>query len=112
VRAARVAAGAQQQGRLWPFLEAFYAGQGQENSGYVTDAFLRQVSAAAGVDASAAFAQADGGFASAQLQRANDEASAAGVSSTPTFRVAVGNGAAKTVDASSLLTVLAQDTAR
>ena len=27
-RAARVAAGAQQQGKLWPFLEAFYAAQG------------------------------------------------------------------------------------
>ena len=40
-RAARVAAGAQQQGQLWPFLEAFYAAQGQENSGYVTDGFLR-----------------------------------------------------------------------
>ena len=35
--AARVAAGAERQGRLWPFLEAFYARQGTENSGYVTD---------------------------------------------------------------------------
>ena len=43
VRAAKVAAGAERQGRLWPFLETFYADQGQENSGYVTDAFLRSV---------------------------------------------------------------------
>ena len=43
-RAARVAAGAERQGRLWAFLEAFYARQGPENSGYVTDAFLRDVS--------------------------------------------------------------------
>jgi protein-disulfide isomerase len=50
-RAAHVAAGAEQQGRLWPFIEAFYAAQGQENSGYVTDGFLRSVSKAAGVDA-------------------------------------------------------------
>ena len=47
VRAARVAAGAEQQGKLWPFLEAFYAKQGAENSGYVTDDFLRDVAAAA-----------------------------------------------------------------
>ena len=50
-RAARVAAGAERQGRLWPFLEAFYAAQGAENSGYVTDDFLRSVAQAAGVDA-------------------------------------------------------------
>ena len=42
-RAARVAAGAERQGRLWAFLEAFYARQGTENSGYVTDGFLREV---------------------------------------------------------------------
>src|SRR4029450_11884418 len=53
VRAARVAAGAEQQGKLWPFLEAFYAKQGTENSGYVTDDFLREVAAEAGVNADA-----------------------------------------------------------
>src|SRR5215207_177513 len=35
-RAARVAAGAERQGKLWPFLETFYANQGSENSGYAT----------------------------------------------------------------------------
>ena len=53
IRAAKVAAGAEQQGRLWAFLETFYASQGPENSGYVTDDFLREVAAAAGVDADA-----------------------------------------------------------
>ena len=33
VRAARAAAGAQAQGRLWPFVEAFYAAQGQRELG-------------------------------------------------------------------------------
>jgi hypothetical protein len=32
----------------------FYANQGEENSGYVTDAFLRSATAAAGVDLAAA----------------------------------------------------------
>ena len=51
-KAARVAAAApRSQGRLWPFVEAFYAAQGAENSGYVTDDFLRDVAKAAGVDA-------------------------------------------------------------
>ena len=50
-KAARAAAAAQEQGKLWPFVEAFYAAQGAENSGYVTDGFLREVADAAGLDA-------------------------------------------------------------
>jgi protein-disulfide isomerase len=97
VRAAKVAAGAERQGRLWPFLETFYANQGEENSGYVTDAFLRQVSAAAGVNASAALGQADSAFAQGRLSLANAEASKLGVDSTPTFTVARGDGPAGVV---------------
>jgi protein-disulfide isomerase len=97
VRAAKVAAGAERQGRLWPFLETFYANQGEENSGYVTDAFLRQVSAAAGVDASAALGQADSSFAQGRLSLANADASKLGVDSTPTFTVARGDGPARVV---------------
>jgi protein-disulfide isomerase len=97
VRAAKVAAGAERQGRLWPFLETFYANQGQENSGYVTDAFLRQVSAAAGVNASAALGQADSAFAQGRLSLANSDASKLGVDSTPTFTVARGDGPARVV---------------
>jgi protein-disulfide isomerase len=97
VRAAKVAAGAERQGRLWPFLETFYANQGEENSGYVTDAFLRQVSAAAGVNASAALGQADSAFAQGRLSLANSDASKLGVDSTPTFTVARGDGPARVV---------------
>ena len=43
--------GAEQQGKLWAFLETFYASQGEENSGYVTDDFLQQVARRSGVDA-------------------------------------------------------------
>jgi protein-disulfide isomerase len=97
VRAAKVAAGAERQGRLWPFLETFYANQGEENSGYVTDAFLRQVSAASGVNASAALGQADSAFAEGRLSLANAEASQVGIDSTPTFTVARGDGPATVV---------------
>jgi len=92
IRAARVAAGAERQGRLWPFLEAFYASQGQENSGYVTDAFLRSVAAASGVNAATALKFASGAGAQQQLNRANADAQALGIDSTPTFTVARGNG--------------------
>jgi protein-disulfide isomerase len=96
-RAARVAAGAQAQGRLWPFVEAFYAAQGTENSGYVTDGFLRGVAKAAGVDAGKALAAADGEPALRFLERANAEATRLGVQSTPTFTVARGDGAPKVI---------------
>ena len=91
-RAAHVAAGAEQQGRLWPFVEAFYAAQGQENSGYVTDGFLRSVAKAAGVDAGKALSAADGTFAVRRLERADADATRLGVNATPTFTVAKAGG--------------------
>jgi protein-disulfide isomerase len=91
--AAQIAAGAEQQGKLWPFLEVFYANQGQENSGYVTDEFLRRVASDAGVDADEALAQANGDYAQRRLDRANAEAGHLGVESTPTLVVS-GNGRA------------------
>jgi protein-disulfide isomerase len=91
-RAAHVAAGAERQGRLWPFVEAFYAGQGQENSGYVTDGFLRSVSKAAGVDAGQALAAADDEFAMRRLERADADATRLGVNATPSFTVAKAGG--------------------
>lgn len=97
VRAARVAAGAERQGRLWPFVEAFYAAQGAENSGYVTDGFVRSVAKAAGVDAGRALAAAGGELAMRRLERATADATRLGVDSTPTFTVAKGDGPARVI---------------
>ena len=82
-RAASAAAAAQEQGKLWPFLEAFYAAQGPENSGYVTDGFLRDVATAAGADPDKIVE----GNSTKGMQLANAEASKLGVNSTPTFTV-------------------------
>ena len=117
VRAARVAAGAEQQGRLWPFLESFYAAQGRENSGYVTDDFLRQVARAAGVDAAAALRSADGAAAQERLNRANADAQRLGVDSTPTFTVARGDGPPRVLgsgaqDSATLAAALDKELAR
>jgi protein-disulfide isomerase len=102
VRAARVAAGAKEQGHLWPYLEAFYAAQGQENSGYVTDAFLRSAASAAGVDGAKVLAYAGTSAASAPMQQADAEATRLKVASTPTFVVAR-DGGAPTVIGSGVL---------
>jgi protein-disulfide isomerase len=101
-RAAQVAAGAQAQGRLWPFLEAFYASQGEENSGYVTDSYLRGVARASGVDASRALAYAQTGAAQAHLTAADSQAAKLGIDSTPTFVVTRGNGTPKVTDANGV----------
>jgi protein-disulfide isomerase len=91
-RAAKVAAGAAQQGKEWAFLETFYASQGTENSGYVTDSFLTDVANASGVNAKQALAYADTAAAQAPLDQADAEAAALKVDSTPSFTVKKGNG--------------------
>jgi protein-disulfide isomerase len=116
-RAARVAAGAERQNRLWAFLEAFYARQGSENSGYVTDGFLRDVSKAAGVDAGSALGQADSPFATGRLQRADAAAARIGLTGTPTLTVRRGSGpervlAASPLDVAAVQAELAREAAR
>lgn len=47
--AAKAALAASLQDRYWQFVELFYRNQGTENSGYVTDDFLRSIAEGAGV---------------------------------------------------------------
>jgi protein-disulfide isomerase len=92
ITAARVAHGAEQQGKLWSFVETFYANQGQENSGYVTDGFLKSVAATSGVNADAASEYAATAPAEQALTTANHAAQAVGVNATPTFTITKTNG--------------------
>jgi protein-disulfide isomerase len=108
VRAARVAAGAEQQGKLWAFLEAFYAKQGSENTGYVTDSFLREIAADAGVDADKALAYADSAAAEKPLVQANTDAGRLQIGGTPTFTIERGDGAPQVVNADQLVAELAK----
>ena len=47
--AMKAALAAGDQNRFWNYLQLFYANQGEENSGYVTDDFLTNIAKAAGV---------------------------------------------------------------
>jgi protein-disulfide isomerase len=87
VTAAKVAHGAQEQGKLWAFLETFYASQGEENSGYVTDAFLTKVSDAAGVDPKTALSYSKTQAAQTNLDDADAAAQTLKIDSTPSFTV-------------------------
>jgi len=93
--AAKLAAGARQQGKLWPFIETFYANQGEENSGYVTTGFLKGIAQQAGVDFAKAQAYAKTAGAQSTLDTADAAAQAVGADSTPTFTFKRGNGAEK-----------------
>ena len=86
VTAARMAAAAGQQNRLWQYIALFYANQGQENSGYVNDAFLRQIgTGVAGLNVDRALAARGGSAVDGQLQQAEGQATQLGIDATPSF---------------------------
>jgi protein-disulfide isomerase len=79
VTGARAAASAAERNRLWQFADRFFVLQGTENSGYVTDDFLRRIDpASVGADAAAG----DRAIAAAQA-----EAARFAIRSTPSFVV-------------------------
>lgn len=86
--AAAAALAAGEQDRLWNFVEAFYANQGSENSGYVTDEFLRGIAEEAAVpDLEQWEADRDPERWREVLKLVNDEASELGFSGTPSFAI-------------------------
>jgi protein-disulfide isomerase len=97
--AGRWAAAAAQQGRLWNFSDVFYFNQGEENTGYVNEAFLTKIARAAGVDPVKAKAYAATSAAGAPIAAATTLAQRFGVSSTPSFLVGRSGGGLAKVDA-------------
>jgi protein-disulfide isomerase len=102
VTAARAAAGATQQNKLWNFADVFYYNQGEENSGYVTPTFLDRIYKASGVAAAKAGEYAASDASKEPLGAANTLANRYGVQSTPTILVGKRGGQLKAVDVSSV----------
>jgi protein-disulfide isomerase len=101
VPAAAAAEAAGKQGRFWSYIELFYANQGGENSGYVTDDFMTAVAKGAGVSNIAKWNQdrkAAGGQLVAQNLR---QFRAFGFSGTPSFTIQSGNGPEKAIPGQS-----------
>jgi len=87
-RAASMALALAEQGRLWQFIELAYHNQGLENSGYVSDRYLRALAAAIpGVDYSRALAARNSAAVRAQLEQARAIARQAHIASTPAFEL-------------------------
>jgi protein-disulfide isomerase len=86
--AAAAALAAGEQDRFWSFLQIFYANQGAENSGYVTDAFLESVAKAAGVSDIDQWNQdRDESKWDAEFSKNDTDATALGFGGTPSILV-------------------------
>jgi protein-disulfide isomerase len=88
-KAARMSAAAGEQDKMWTFNEVFYANQGQENTGYVTDEFLRSIGdATPGLDTEKALAVANQSDSPAALITAAGLFQQYNLTGTPSFLIA------------------------
>jgi protein-disulfide isomerase len=86
VTAARAALAAGEQNRYWPYHTLLFENQGQENSGYVTDDYLRGLAEKTpGLDVQQWENQRAGNSFTKDLQAVQAKAQASGVNSTPTL---------------------------
>ena len=92
VKALRISLAAGLQNKLWEVVGLFYANQGAENSGWVTDDLVDQILAdVPGLDADKVKADADGATVTGQLEAAQAEATTLEVRGTPSFFLGVGD---------------------
>jgi protein-disulfide isomerase len=86
-RAAEAAACAVDQGLFWEMHEGIYGNHAGENEGAYSDARLRQIAGNAGLDLDTYDACMSDGTHESQIGTWNAQASAAGVTSTPSFTI-------------------------
>jgi len=96
------------QNKLWQYIDIFYANQGEEHSGYITDTFLERIGKAVrGLDVNRALADRKLPKIQTQLQQAQAEMQLNGIQGTPSFLLGptngrktalLGNGEAPTVE--------------
>jgi protein-disulfide isomerase len=93
VRAAGAAAVAARADRLYEFADLFYRNQGPENSGYVTNAFVRRIAEQVpGLPVDRVIAAANDPLAQPLVHRAQALAERLGSSGTPDFYLRKGTG--------------------
>ncbi|HMT06226.1 MAG: thioredoxin domain-containing protein [Solirubrobacterales bacterium] len=92
--AAKAALAAGEQNRMWNFIEAFYANQGIENTGYVTDEFLTDIAEDAGIpDIDKWNEDREKPALEEELASIDETASGEGFSGTPSFAIRDADGA-------------------
>ncbi|WP_354700167.1 hypothetical protein DSM112329_00431 [Paraconexibacter sp. AEG42_29] len=99
VRGSQVAARAGEQNKLWNFVDLFYRNQGEEQTGYGTDAFLKKLTAGvSGLDSAKVFASPVTETATEADKEADSLAAANGVTGTPAILIGKSGGPLKAVD--------------
>lgn len=102
VRGAQMAAAAARQDKLWDYVHLFYVNQGTENSGYVTDDFLREIGGGiAGLDVERAMAERGSGDIDRAIAEARTEWQSYGLDSTPAFAAGRSGGTLEAVEVGS-----------
>jgi hypothetical protein len=91
-RGARAAVAASRQDKMWDFVDLWYRNQGQEGTGYATDDFIRDITAAAGLPAQEILDGIQSAENEGPITEAESAASAAGINSTPSFVVTDAKG--------------------
>jgi protein-disulfide isomerase len=87
VPALRALYAAAEQNKLWNLVEELYTRQGEENSGWVTDAVLRSAATAVGANAAKVLSDAKAPAITRRLKQSAQAFDAAGAPGTPTFVV-------------------------
>ena len=96
VRAAQMAEAAALQNKLWPFIDLFYNNQGEENSGYVTDDFLRKIGGGVkGLDVDKAMNERGIASVTKQMNEAQTLWQTNGFQGTPSFLLGKTGGTLK-----------------
>lgn len=102
LRAARMALALAAQDRLWQFIALMYRNQGAENTGFVTDTYLRALaSVIPGTDVSRALAQRGSASVNAQVARFAAEAHRLRLAATPSFTIARTGGRSEVLPAAA-----------
>ena len=78
---------AAQQNKLWQMVDALYARQGEENSGWITPDVIKTAATAAGADAAKIASATSSAAVDTMLKDSADAAKAAAIGGTPTFVV-------------------------
>lgn len=102
-KALRAALAAGQQDRLWHVSDLMYRNQGGENSGWVTDEFLRALGPSLpGLDVDAMLAETDSSAVEQEIAAANEAAQTAEIRGTPAFLVGPAGGELRPLEITAL----------
>ncbi len=108
----RTVLAASSQNRLWQMVDILYRNQGAENSGWLSDALLRQVGAAvSGLSIERMISERPGSSVDSLVQKAAGQAQNDGVNGTPTLFAGPSGGTLQRVDSSAAALARAVDAA-